>query len=311
MIGFVIQFDFFGVKIRPGILCGARVSLLWGALLCDCLRGLAILIYLKAIVLGIVEGATEFLPVSSTGHLILVERFLQLSDDTDFNNAFMVLIQFPAILSVVLYFWGEIWPFVDNIAVRTQRMRLWKKLMVALVPVLILGGLFADTIDKLLFAPIPVAIALMGGGVVLIVMERVLNPSRVRELGDISMRAALVIGLFQCVAMIPGTSRSGATIFGAMVLGVDRKTAAAFSFILAIPTMAAATGYKLVQNGLSFTGEQWGVLAIGSAVSFGVAYASVAMLMGYIQRHSFAVFGWYRVVLGAVLFGAILGGVFG
>jgi len=282
-----------------------------GCLMRDCSRGLFVLIYLKAIVLGIVEGATEFLPVSSTGHLILVERFLQLSDDTAFNKAFMVLIQFPAILSVVLYFWGDIWPFVEDAAVRAQRMRLWKKILAALLPVLVLGALFGDVIDKLLFAPIPVAIALAGGGVVLIVMERVLDASRVRELDDVSMRSALVIGLFQCVAMIPGTSRSGATIFGAMVLGVDRKTAAAFSFILAIPTMAAATGYKLIQNGLSFTGEQWGVLAVGSVVSFLVAYASVALLMNYIQSHSFVVFGWYRVVLGAVLLGAILGGVFG
>lgn len=267
--------------------------------------------YLKAIVLGVVEGVTEFLPISSTGHLILVERYLALSEDTAFNNAFMVLIQFPAIFSVVLYFWGDIWPFVEDAGVRAERMGLWKKLMAALVPAIILGGLFGDMIDKLLFAPIPVGVALIGGGIVLIVMERVLKPTRVGELKDVSMRTALAIGLFQCLAMVPGTSRSGATIFGAMVMGVDRKTAAAFSFILAIPTMAAATGYKLLQNGMSFTGEQWGVLAVGSVVSFLVAYAAVALLMNYIQRHSFAAFGWYRVVLGIVLLGAIFGGVFG
>lgn len=262
--------------------------------------------YLKAIVLGVVEGATEFLPVSSTGHLIIVEQYLQLSDDVAFNNSFMVLIQFPAILSVLLYFWRDITPFVEDSAKRALRITLWKKILFAIVPAIIFGALFADLIDEVLFAPRPVAVALIVGGVVLILMERLLKPDKVQDLDGVSARTALAIGFFQCLAMIPGTSRSAATIFGAMVMGVDRKTAAAFSFILAIPTMAAATGYKLLQNGLSFTGEQWGILAVGSVVSFLTAYASVALLMGYIQKHSFAAFGWYRIMLGICLILLIL-----
>ena len=165
------------------------------------------LIYLKVIILGIVEGATEFLPVSSTGHLILVERFLQLSDDPAFNNSFMVLIQFPAILSVVLYFWGDISPFTDDPGLKHQRITLWKKVIIAIIPVIILGGLFAEAIDKLLFAPLPVAIALIVGGLVLIIMEKVLNPEKVNDLNEITAPTALAIGLFQCLAMFPGTSR--------------------------------------------------------------------------------------------------------
>lgn len=268
------------------------------------------MIYLKAIILAIVEGATEFLPISSTGHLILVERFLQLSTDTEFNHAFMILIQFPAILSVVVYFWKSISPFVEEGELRAERMLLWKRMFIALVPVLVLGALFASTIDKLLFAPLPVTIALIFGGSVLVVMERVFKKFDVHRLVDVDTKRAFYIGVAQCFAMIPGTSRSGATIFGAMFLKVDRKTAAEFSFVLAIPTMAAATGYKLLSSGFDFTGEQWAVLAVGSLVSFVTAYASIALLMGYIQKHSFAVFGWYRIVLGGAMLVAIYAGVF-
>lgn len=269
-----------------------------------------VLVLLKAMVLGIVEGATEFLPVSSTGHLILVERFLELTDDSAFNRAFMVLIQFPAIFSVILYFWSDIGILSGDAEERRKRIELWKKVLVALVPALVLGALLWNMIDKLLFAPLPVAVALIGGGIVLIVMERVMHPDKVGSLEDVSYRTAFIIGLFQCLAMVPGTSRSGATIFGAMVMGVERKTAASFSFILAIPTMAAATGYSLLSKGMSFTGEQWAIIAVGSIVSFLMAYASVALLMGYIQKHSFAAFGWYRIVLGLALLTAIAMGVY-
>jgi undecaprenyl-diphosphatase len=268
-------------------------------------------IFLKAIILALVEGATEFLPVSSTGHLILVERFLKLSPDTDFNNAFMVLIQFPAILSVVLYFWKSISPFVSEPAVRAERVTLWTRMFIALLPAVVLGVLFANKIDKLLFSPLPVTIALIFGGLVLVFMERVFKDFEVHRLEDVSTKRSFLIGLAQCLAMVPGTSRSGASIFGAMLLKVDRKTAAEFSFVLAIPTMAAATGYKLFEHGMGFTGEQWAVLAVGSLVSFLAAYASIVLLMGYIQKHSFAAFGWYRVVLGLVMLVAIWGGAFG
>ncbi|MFP6583664.1 MAG: undecaprenyl-diphosphate phosphatase [Candidatus Hydrogenedentota bacterium] len=260
------------------------------------------MIYLKAILLAIVEGVTEFLPVSSTGHLILVEGFIQLSDDAEFNRAFMILIQFPAILSVVVYFWQDIWPFSGSSDQRAERLRLWKVIAIAVVPILIVGALLNDAIDKIFFAPIPVTVALLAGGIVLIVMERVLKRGEIDSLVAVSKSKALGIGLFQCMALFPGTSRSGATIFGAMVLGIDRKTAAAFSFILAIPTMAAATAYQLLNSGFGFTGEQWGVLVVGSLVSFGVSYVSISLLMNYVQHHSFAAFGWYRVVLGIAMF---------
>ncbi len=269
------------------------------------------MIFLKAIILALVEGATEFLPVSSTGHLILVERFLSLSSDTEFNNAFMVLIQFPAILSVVLYFWKNISPFVKEPSVRAERITLWTRMFIALLPAIVLGVLFADKIDKLLFSPVPVTVALIVGGLVLVMMERVFKDFEVHRLEDVSTKRSFLIGLAQCLAMIPGTSRSGASIFGAMLLKIDRKTAAEFSFVLAIPTMAAATGYKLFEHGMSFTAEQWAVLVVGSLVSFISAYASVVLLMGYIQKHSFAAFGWYRVVLGGIMLVAIASGVFG
>ena len=247
--------------------------------------------------------------MSSTGHLILVERFIELSADKDFNNSFMILIQFPAILSVVIYFWKDVWPFHKDSDERAQRIVLWKKLIIALLPAIVAGLLMADTIDRYFFAPFPVAVALIVGGIVLIVMERVLKNTPIDTLESIPLKVALGIGLFQCLALFPGTSRSGATIFGAMVLGLDRKTAAQFSFILAIPTMGAAMVYELATSGLSFTGSQWGLIAAGSVVSFLTAYVAVYLFMGYIQKRSFALFGWYRIALGVTIIATLLTGV--
>lgn len=264
--------------------------------------------YLKAVLLAIVEGATEFLPVSSTGHLIIVDAFVRLTEDKAFNDAFMVIIQLPAILAVVVYFWADLWPFSRTGAERRGLLSLWMKIILAVVPALVLGALFDDFLEAHLFAPVPVAIALIVGGIVLIILERGHRKTVYESTHDLPLRTAFFIGVIQCLAMIPGTSRSAASIIGAMALGAGRRAAAEFSFFLAIPTMFAATGYKMMKQGFSFTGEQWGLLATGSVVSFLVAYAVIAAFMGYVRKHSFEVFGYYRIALGAlVLLAAWLG----
>ena len=256
--------------------------------------------YLKAILLAVVEGLTEFLPISSTGHLILVEEFLELGDDPEFARAFMIIIQLPAIFSVVLYFWRDLWPG-GTPEERNAKLVLWRKIILAFVPAAVVGLLLAEIIEDHFMAPLPVAAALFVGGVVLIFIERRPRTARILSHGDLTVRTALFIGCFQCLALFPGVSRSAATIIGAMLLGCSRGVAAEFSFFLAIPTMCAATGYTLLKMLLrgdgGWTATQWGLLATGSAVSFLVAYASIAFLMGYIRKHSFQVFGYYRIVL--------------
>jgi undecaprenyl-diphosphatase len=264
--------------------------------------------YLKAVLLAIVEGATEFLPVSSTGHLILVESFIDLTPDESFNKAFMIVIQLPAILAVLVYFRRDLWPFESTGALRRDRFVLWGKVFVAVLPALALGPFLDDFLEARLFAPVPVAIALLVGGVILIAVERRTHTTRFETVPSIPLLTALYIGLFQCLAMIPGTSRSAATIVGAMVLGASRPAAAEFSFFLAVPTLFAATVYSLFKHGLAFSGQEWGLLAVGSAVSFLVAYAAIVAFMTYIRRRSFAAFGIYRIVLAGIVLAAAMFG---
>jgi len=282
------------VILRP---CWHRVVRLLAAEL----RGTGVDAYLKAVLLAIVEGATEFLPVSSTGHLIIVDAFVRLTTDKAFNDAFMVIIQLPAILAVVAYFWKDLWPFSKVGDQRRAIFGLWSKILVAVVPALILGKLLDDFLEAHLFAPVPVAIALIVGGVVLIALERMPRKAVYEDTADIPLRTALFIGFIQCLAMIPGTSRSAASIIGAMTLGAGRRAAAEFSFFLAIPTMFAATGYKMLKQGFSFSSEQWALLALGSVVSFVVAFAVIAAFMGFIRHRSFEAFGYYRIALGALV----------
>jgi undecaprenyl-diphosphatase len=273
------------------------------------------MIYLKAVLLAVVEGFTEFLPVSSTGHMILVNEFVQLSEDTAFVRSFLVIIQLPAIMSVILYFWRDLWPFTrnphaapDTLALpagffaKQSILMLWAKVLVAVIPALVLGALLADYLDAWLFRPIPVAVALAVGGVMLIVLEYLGIPTKIPHVHRIGFGRAFGIGLFQCLAMIPGTSRSAATIIGGMLLGASRPAAAEFSFFLAIPTMTAAFAYKLLSTGFDFTRQQWAVLAVGSVVSFLVAYAVIAVFMNYIRKHDFSIFGYYRLALAALVF---------
>jgi len=262
----------------------------------------------KAVVLAVVEGATEFLPVSSTGHLILVEAFVDLTGDESFNNTFLIAIQLPAILAVLVYFWEHLWPFERTGAPRRDLFVLWGKITLAVLPALMLGPFLNDFIAAHLFAPVPVAVALVVGGIVLIAVERRRHTVRYEDVSQIDVRTALWIGVFQCLAMIPGTSRSAATIIGAMLLGTSRPAAAEFSFFLAIPTLLAATVYSLATSGTAITADQWGLLGVGSLVSFLVAYVAIAAFMQYIRRRSFAAFGYYRIVLGgAVLIATWLG----
>lgn len=255
--------------------------------------------YVNAILLAVVEGITEFLPVSSTGHLILAESFLKIGEDETFADAFIVIIQLPAILSVCIYFWAQLWPIKDG-ALDSKIVTLWVKVIAAFIPAVVLGLLLDDLIEAL-FNEIAVAIALIVGGIIILLVERRTYEGATDSIHDLSFKQAISIGFCQCLAMIPGTSRSGATIVGGLLLGASRSVAAEFSFFLAIPTMVGATAYKVMKNGLEFTGHQWTLIALGSVVAFLVAYAVVAFLMAFIQKHSFSVFGVYRIVIGVIV----------
>lgn len=256
--------------------------------------------YLKAIILAVVEGVTEFLPISSTGHMILVEDILRLDQPDSFSNAFMVMIQLPAILSVVVYFWKELWPFGHARGFEAS-INLWIRIVIGFLPAAVLGFLLDDLIDAYLFNPLVVALALAVGGVLLVWLERRPKADGIATAYDIDYRRAVLIGLAQCVAMIPGTSRSAATIIGAMLFGCSRQAAVEFSFYLAIPTMLGATVLKLLKGGMDFTGQQWALLGVGSLVSFVVAYIVIAAFMGYVRKYSFVPFGWYRIALGGLV----------
>lgn len=264
------------------------------------------LIYLKALFLAIVEGVTEFLPISSTGHMILVDEWVKLSSDQAFADAFMVLIQLPAILAVVAYFWHDLWPFSGDRDETRARLVLWTKIMAAFAPAAVLGALLAGFIEQTLFNPVTVAVALLAGGVLLIMLERRPRAERVADARAVTYKLAFCIGLAQCVAMVPGTSRSAATIIGAMLLGAGRVAAVEFSFFLAVPTMVGATAFTVLKHGLDFSAHQWAVVAVGSVVSFVVAYLVIAAFMNYIRRRNFIPFGYYRIVLGLLVLGYFL-----
>lgn len=261
--------------------------------------------FLKVFLFGIVEGYTEFLPISSTGHLILVENLIHLDQPEDFFNVFKVVIQLGAILAVVVLYWDKLWPFTrtKNAKDRQIIFSLWLKIIVACVPAIILGLPLDDIIDEHLSTPVVIAITLILYGIAFIVLERYQDKKNfpIKNTRQITNKTALLIGAFQCLAMIPGTSRSGATILGAMLLGVSRAAAAEFSFYLGIPTICGASFLKIVKHGLSFTGEQWAILIIGTVISFIVAIMSVRYLMNYIRKHNFSIFGWYRIALGIVV----------
>jgi len=256
---------------------------------------------IKAIILGIVEGITEFLPVSSTGHLILVNQFI--SFDEHFTKMFDIVIQLGAILSVVVYFRKRLFAFikVNGSFFQSQTANLWKKALVGVLPALVIGAKFGKLIQSSLFNPLVVSGALTVGGIALILLENRKQREKISTIALLDYKTVLLIGLIQCLAMIPGTSRSAATIIGAMLLGCSRLVAAEFSFFLAIPTMFAASAYSLLKTGFTMTSEETIVLAVGFVVSFIVALLVIAGFMKFITRHDFKPFGYYRIILGGAI----------
>ena len=260
---------------------------------------------LKVIFLGIVEGITEWLPISSTGHLILVEEFLQLNQKDSFTSMFNVVIQLGAIMAVVVLYFHKLNPFSPKKTEKQKMLtiQLWIKVLIASVPAAIIGLIFDDFIDKHLMNYVVVAITLILYGVAFIVIEnkhRGTTP-KVNRLTELTVPMALLIGCFQVLALIPGTSRSGATIVGALLIGTARGVAAEFTFFLAIPVMFGASFLKLVKVGFHFTFAEFSLLILGCVVSFLVSVAAIKFLMGYIKKHDFKVFGYYRIVLGAIV----------
>ena len=287
---------------------------------------------LKAIIFGIVEGITEWLPISSTGHMIILNEFLTLDVSAQFWDMFLVVIQLGAILAVVVLFWNLIWPFARSsseavvaaeqneksgslvkreywvlgpVTVRMPVIINWCKIVVSCLPAIVFVVLGLDeTCDRLFYNPVCVAVALIVFGVAFILVENhnAAKQARVEQMRDITFQMAILIGLFQLLAAaFPGTSRSGATIIGALLIGVSRKAASEFTFILAIPVMLGASLLKLMDFGLHLTGTEWAVLLSGMVSAFLVSVVVIKFLLGYIRKHDFKVFGWYRIVLGVVV----------
>ncbi len=260
---------------------------------------------LKVIVLGIVEGFTEWLPISSTGHMILVDEIIHLNQPSAFKNMFLVVIQLGAILAVLVLYFDKLNPFSvrKKPAQKQATLVLWSKIILACIPAAVIGLLVDDILDEYLMNGYVVAATLILYGVLFIIIENrnQFRSFEVQKVGDISYQTALWIGLFQLLALIPGTSRSGATILGAMLLGCSRAASAEFSFFLGIPVMFGASLLKVVKYGMNFTGPQIFYLILGMVVAFVVSVYAIKFLMGYIRQHDFKFFGYYRIVLGAVV----------
>ena len=256
-----------------------------------------------AIIIAIVEGITEFLPISSTGHMIIAEKLLQVPDN-DFTKLFTVGIQLGAILAVVVLYWKR---FMDPL--QKGNWSFYLKLIVAVIPALLLGFIFADKIDALLESSLVVAISLIAGGLVLLFIDRYFNTPKIDRDDKISYQNAFTIGLWQCIAMIPGVSRSAASIIGGMQQKLTRKLAAEFSFFLAVPTMAAATGYKLLKGYKTLTPADLKLFALGNVVAFVVALLAIRFFISYLQKHGFRMFGYYRIIVGIALLILLAAGI--
>lgn len=264
---------------------------------------------LKVIFLGIVEGITEWLPISSTGHILLVDEFIRLDMTDSFKEMFFVVIQLGAILAVVLLFWKKMFPFQfkdkTQPVVRKDIFSLWFKVVAACIPGAVVTLLFDDYVDAHFHTPLVIAIALIFYGFAFILIENWNKKRKVRveSLNDITYQTAFLIGLFQVLAIIPGTSRSGATIIGALLIGVSRVAAAEFTFFLAVPVMFGWSLIKLIKFGFAFSAQELCALGLGCVVAFAVSVVVIRFLMGYIKKHDFKVFGWYRIILGAIVLG--------
>ncbi len=261
---------------------------------------------LKAVVQGVVQGITEWLPISSTGHLILVDQFLPFSFSPAFFDLFKVLIQLGSIFAVVVFYFRKLNPFsrLKTPEQRTATWKLWLMVVIASIPTMAVGLPLDDVVDEHLSDPFVIMLTLVIYGILFLWMESRERTPRLHAPNDIGWRTALGIGCFQALALIPGTSRSGATILGAVLLGCSRYAAAEFSFFMAIPAMAGASGLKVLKflmDGLSLSWQEWLVLTVGMVVSFAVSLLVIRFLMDFIKKHDFKAFGWYRIVLGAVL----------
>ena len=268
---------------------------------------------LKVILLGIVEGITEWLPISSTGHLILVDEFIKLSASNAFKEMFNVVIQLGAIMAVVVLYFHKLNPFSPKKTKeqKVQTIDLWFKVVVACIPAAVLGILFDDWMEEHFHNYIVVSVMLIVYGVLFIVIENwnKKNKPSVTDLSNLTYKTALLIGVFQVLSLIPGTSRSGATIIGALLLGVSRYVAAEFTFFLAIPVMFGASGIKLLKffmEGAGMSGMEIAMLAVGCVVAFVISIIAIKFLMGYIKKNDFKVFGWYRIILGVLVLGYFL-----
>lgn len=281
---------------------------------------------IKSVILGIIEGITEWLPISSTGHMILFDEFITLNTSNAFKDMFFVVIQLGAIIAVILLFWNKLWPFhlkktevtpyfkekngfteFCNDYVYVDRFILWFKILLASVPAAILGLLFDDQIDAMLTGDLRgyiVAAALIVYGVLFIIIESMKIKGKVEDLGALSYRTALFIGIIQCLALVPGTSRSGSTILGAMLLGLSRTASAEFSFFLSVPAMVGGSGIKVLQffaDGNTFSGSEIAILLVGTVTAFTVSVLAIKFLLSFIRKHDFKAFGYYRIVLGIIV----------
>lgn len=281
---------------------------------------------IKSVILGIIEGITEWLPISSTGHMILFDEFITLNTSNAFKDMFFVVIQLGAIIAVILLFWNKLWPFhlkktevtpyfkekngfteFCNDYVYVDRFILWFKILLASVPAAILGLLFDDQIDAMLTGDLRgyiVAAALIVYGILFIIIESMKIKGKVEDLGALSYRTALFIGIIQCLALVPGTSRSGSTILGAMLLGLSRTASAEFSFFLSVPAMVGGSGIKVLQffaDGNTFSGSEIAILLVGTVTAFIVSVLAIKFLLSFIRKHDFKAFGYYRIVLGIIV----------
>ncbi|MDR1617165.1 MAG: undecaprenyl-diphosphate phosphatase [Syntrophomonadaceae bacterium] len=265
---------------------------------------------IKAVIIGIIEGVTEWLPISSTGHMILANEFIRLNVSALFMEMFLVVIQLGAILAVVFLYFHKLNPFTKSKSVSQKKETyiMWLKVLIACVPAGIAGFLLDDILDKTFYNYVTVSITLVVYGVLFIILE---NSNRrksfsIKNLNDMSYKTALIIGVFQLLSLIPGTSRSGATILGAMLIGASRSVAAEFSFFLAIPVMFGASALKLFKFGLRFSGSEIAILLTGLITAFIVSVLAIKFLIGYVQKHDFKAFGYYRIILGIIVFSYFL-----
>jgi len=259
----------------------------------------------KAVIIGIIEGITEWLPISSTGHMILADEFIQLHMSEAFKEMFLVVIQLGAILAVIILYFHKLNPFSlrKSGLEKLETVSLWLKVAVACIPAGIIGFLFDQRIDQMFYNYQTVTITLIVYGILFILIENrnAFRRPKINEFYQLSYKTAFIIGIFQMLALIPGTSRSGATILGAILIGTSRYIAAEFSFFLAIPTMVVASAYKIAKFGFHFTGEELIILFTGMVVAFIVSVLAIKFLLGYIQKHNFKAFGYYRIALGLIV----------